>query len=209
MVHRTSKAAAQRTYKLRGRNWKEALIEDWKNNPEGRNVRILEYKFRVKVSSCTQNARRRRLITLLGSNTMVNHLRNGSLQWNNTNCRDKFYAALQSSDHKAFRNLYSSHRDWQPDLGKAITYCLDGDKETGTNKRGLDLLWVPDQQPALRVNIRSLEHSWVGVLKDTEDCCTMAVLEDKCLELCDLSRSEDVETHNLGQDLLFVLCPIR
>jgi hypothetical protein len=112
----------------------------------------------------------------------MNYLRNGSLSWNSTECKEKFYAALKSSDHKAFRNLYKSQKDWQPGLGKAITYCLDGLIETGTDEEGLNLLWVPDAEPGQRANIKFREHSWVGFLKDAEDCCTMAVLENKCLE---------------------------
>jgi hypothetical protein len=180
------KAGAQRTFKRRGITWKMAFIESWKNNPEGRNVRMLEIRFGVEVSACTYNARRRRLITLLGSNTMVNYLRNASLRWESTDCQERFYAALKSSDYKAFRNLYKSRKDWQPDLGKAITCCLDAFSEAETDKEGLNLLWVPDSKPGMRVNISSHEHSWVGFLKDTEVCCTMAVLEDKCLELPNL-----------------------
>jgi hypothetical protein len=192
------KAGAQRTYKRRGITWKSAFIESWKNNPEGRNVRMLEFRFGVEVSACTHNARRQRLITLLGSKTMVNYMRNASLRWDSTDCQERFYAALKSSDHKAFRNLYKSQRDWQPDLGKAITCCLDALSETGTNKKGLDLLWVPDSKPGRRVNIRSHEHNWVGFLKDTEVCCTMAVLEDKCLELPKLSRIRKCREREYG-----------
>jgi len=192
------KIGVQRTYKRRGRTWKEALIENWKNNPESRNVRILEYKFGVEVSACTYNARRRRLVTLLGSKTMMNYLRNGSIRWDSTDCQEKFYAALESSDHRAFRNLYMSQKDWQSDLGKAITYCLDGLTETGINEKGLDLLWVPDSDLGQRVNIRFREHNWAGFLKDTEDCCTMAVLEDKCLELSDLTQVRKCQNQKNG-----------
>lgn len=61
-------AGIQRSYKLRERTWKQSLVERWKSDPEGRNPRVLEYRIGVEVSVCTQNARRRRLITMLGSN---------------------------------------------------------------------------------------------------------------------------------------------
>lgn len=181
-----AKVGVQRTYKKRWQTWKDAWIENWKNSPEGRNVRILEYWFGVGVSACTYNARRRRLITLLGSKTMLNYLRNGSLIWKSSECEAKFYAALESSNHRAFRTLYKSQKDWQPDLGKAITYCLDALAETGMSGKGLDTLWVPGSEPGQRVNVPLCEYSWVGFLKDTKDCCTMAVLEDNCLELLTL-----------------------
>jgi hypothetical protein len=191
----------QRIWKMRGRTWKEAWTENWKNNPESRDVKMLEFRFGVEVSACTYNARRRRLVTLLGSNTMMNYLRNGSLSWNSTECKEKFCAALKSSDHRAFRNLYMSQKDWQPDLGKAITYCLDGLMETGTNEEGLNLLWVPDAQPGQRASIKFREHSWAGFLKDTEDCCTMAALENKCLEFPNLAEAKKCQNQHIRSGL--------
>lgn len=183
------KGSAQRTYKRRGVTWKEAWTEAWRNNPESRNIRLLEFKFGVEVSACTYNARRRRLISLFGSKTMMNHLRNGALTWNNLGCEESFYAALESPDYKAFRKLYLSEKNWQFDLGKAITHCLDALTQTGTNEGGLNLHWVPNSEPGHNVNLRLREHSWIGFLKDTETCCTMAILENNCLELPDLIQA--------------------
>ncbi len=134
------------------------------------------------MSACTYNARRRRLISLLSSETMMNYLRNAALTWESLECEKSFYAAISSSDYKAFRKLYLSRKDWQFDLGKAITHCLDALTRTGTNEAGLDLHWVPDSDPGHKVNLKLHDHSWIGFLKDTETCCTMAILENKCLE---------------------------
>ncbi len=188
------KGSAQRTYKRRGKTWKEAWTEEWKNNPESRNVRILEYKFGVEVSACTYNARRRRLISLLSSKTMMNHLRNGALTWNSPECEQSFYAALESPDHKAFRKLYLSQKSWQFDLGKAITHCIDALARTGTDDEGLNLHWVPNSEPGHRVRLRLHEHSWIGFLKDTENCCTMAILENECLELPDSAQGRKCQS---------------
>jgi hypothetical protein len=188
------KGSAQRTYKRRGKTWKEAWTEAWRNNPESRNIRILEFKFGVEVSACTYNARRRRLVSLLGSKTMMNHLRNGALTWNNPECEQSFYAALESPDHKAFRKLYLSQKNWQFDLGKAITHCLNALTQTGTNEEGLDLHWVPDSEPGQTVNLPLREHSWIGFLKDTETCCTMAILENKCLELPEFDQARKCQS---------------
>ncbi|EPE37115.1 hypothetical protein GLAREA_09278 [Glarea lozoyensis ATCC 20868] len=143
---------AQRTYKRRGILWKKALVEEWKHNPEGRNVRLLEYNFGVEVSSCTKNARRQRLINLFGTGTMLSYIRNSSLIWESDECEANFYAALTDPNPKAFRKLYNSHKEWRPDLGKAIQYCLDGLLETGLNENGLELLWVPKKALAQKVN---------------------------------------------------------
>ena len=194
-------AGAQRTYKMRGRTWKESFIEDWKNKPESRNVRILEFNFGVEVSACTYNARRRRLITLLGSNTMINYLRNGSLRWTSDECEEKFYAALKSSDYKAFRKLYKSHAHWRSDLGNAITCCLDTLRETGAHEKGPDLLWVPNSEPGQKVNLRFRKHSWIGFLRDAKDCCTIAILEDNCLQLESQIHSRKCQNKRIGSEL--------
>ncbi|KUJ16335.1 uncharacterized protein LY89DRAFT_719074 [Mollisia scopiformis] len=192
------KGSAQRTYKRRRKAWKEAWTEEWKNNPESRNIRILEYKFGVEVSACTFNARRQRLISLLGSKTMINHLRNGALTWMSPECEQSFYTALESRNHKAFRKLYLSKKNWQSDLGKAITHCLEALTRTGTDAESLNLHWVPNSEPGHRVNLPLREHTWVGFLKDTETCCTMAILENECLELPDSIQARKCQ--NRGSD---------
>jgi len=173
----------QREYKMRGRSWKQSLIEDWKHRPATRNIKFLEFKLGLEVSTCTHNARRRRLITLFGTGTMLNYLRNGSLRWTSTECQERFYSALQSPDHTEFRKLYESQPGWRTDLGNAIESCLDALADTGKSGKDLELFWAPDSEPGHKVTLRSSELSWIGFLEDTETSGTLAVLEDKCLEL--------------------------
>jgi hypothetical protein len=180
------KFGTQRNYKRRGVLWKKALVENWKLNPEGRNVRILEYMFGVEISSCSNNARRRRLITLLGTKTMISFLRNSSLKWNDE-CRNAFYEAVKNPKYTAFRKLYISEQKWQLDFGNAIQHCLEALLTTGVNERGFEALWVPKNEPARRVNIKSHDNVWTGFLKDTEHICTMAAFEDRCLVMPDLN----------------------
>lgn len=102
-------AGVQRSYKFRERTWKQSLVEQWKNDPDSRNPRILEYKLGVEVSICTQNARRRRLIAMLGSKTMKNFCDSLALDWGNPRCRAAFFEAVANTDHTAFRKLYLSN----------------------------------------------------------------------------------------------------
>lgn len=181
-------AGAQRSYKFRERTWKQCLIEAWKNEPEGRNPRVLEYWLGVEVSVCTRNARRQRLITLLGTQTMMNYLQGCSIGWINSDCRTEFFAAMKSDDYTSFRKLYSEHADWQSCLGKAISICLDVLSDTGTTGQGLNMFWVPSATGMeWVVTLDSSLHTWTGFLKDTKDCCTMAIFENICLELGDLT----------------------
>ena len=172
-----------RKYKRFGQSMKQSLIEDWKYN-QSRDVRHLEFKLGLEVSTCTNNARRVRLIELFGTQTMVNHLRNSSLRWQSKDCEESFYSAVQNSDYTAFGRLYDqSSLEWQNDLSNAIGYCLDVLKDTGANESDLELFWAPDEKPGLKVTLKSSELSWIGFLAETETSGTLAVLEDRCLEL--------------------------
>lgn len=174
----------KRTFKRRGKTIKQCLIEDWKLNSQNRQVKKLEFYLGVEVSTCTRNARRVRVIELFHSRTMLNHLRNGSLQWQSTDCRNRFYSAIQDQDYTAFRRLYeSSSNAWQTDLGNAIGYGLATLEDTGKTETGLDLFWAPDDRPGLKVALNSSDHSWIGFLEETEANGTLAILEDICLEL--------------------------
>jgi hypothetical protein len=173
----------QREYKRRGRTLKQCLIEDWKLRPLKRHLGYLEFNMGLEVSTCTHNARRISLIKLFGTQTILNHLWNRSLRWNSTDCEEQFYSVLQDPDHTAFRRLYNSNPDWQTDLGNAVECCLIALEDTGKNEKDLELFWVPDDEPGLKVTLKSSELSWICFLAETETSGTLAVLEDRCLEL--------------------------
>jgi hypothetical protein len=172
----------QANYKIRERTWKEVIIETWKNDPKRRVPRILEFWLGVEVSMCTRNARRRRLIALLGSDTMQTYLKSLSLEWTDPQCEIEFYAALSNPDYTAFRTLWDSHVDWRSDLGAAIGYCLDALATTGGVDGDLQALWVPEAASECIVTLSHHEHSWTRFLKDTRDSCTLAVFNVACLQ---------------------------
>lgn len=173
----------QRQYKRRGRTLKQCLIEDWKLRPLKRHLGYLEFKLGLEVSTCTHNARRIALIKLFGTQTMLNHLWHGPLQWSSIDCEEQFYSALQDPDHTAFRRLYNSNPGWQTDLGNAIEYCLIALEDTGKNEKDLELFWAPDNEPGQKVSLKPSELSWICFLAENEASGTLAVLEDRCLEL--------------------------
>ncbi|KAK2599043.1 hypothetical protein QQS21_005510 [Conoideocrella luteorostrata] len=178
---------AQRSYKIRERTWKQTLVEAWKNDPESRNPQWLEQFLGVEVSACTLNARRRRLISIIGSQTMRKYLESCSVRWVSQECREAFFKSLEPADHTAFYRLWREHEaddGWRKSMGKAISLCLDVLSETGDKSRGFDIFWVhgtPAGQSM--VTLSPSEHTWVGFLKDSPDCCTMAVFENVCLEM--------------------------
>jgi hypothetical protein len=173
----------QANFKMRERLWKDVIVEIWKNSPNRRVPGILEFWLGVEVSMCTRNARRQRLITLLGSHTMQQYLNSLSLEWTDPQCEVEFYAALGDPDYTAFRRLWESHVKWRPDLGAAISCCLDVLAETGATEGSLKAFWAPNAAYEYMVTLPDDEHSYAGFLKDSRDACTMVVFSKACLEL--------------------------
>ena len=109
-------------YKRRGgHSMKDTLVERWRNGC--RNPIELEAFSGVEVSLCTQNARRRRLLQLLSSQTMRKYLKGISFELDKEACQKEFFNALRSP--KAFRKFWGENCAWRKNIGDAILYCLD------------------------------------------------------------------------------------
>jgi hypothetical protein len=129
------------TYKRRvGHTMKDALIERWRHNL--RSPLDLEAFSGVEVSFCTRNTRRRRLMHLLASDTVRNYLNTISFKWVSENCEHAYFKALRCP--KLFRRFWKDHKEWQENVGNAVSICLDALEETGIdNDSGeLSALWV-------------------------------------------------------------------
>ncbi|KAG4431687.1 hypothetical protein IFR05_012832 [Cadophora sp. M221] len=130
------------TYKRQiGQTMKGALVERWKHNL--RNPMDLEAFSGVEISLCTRNARRRRLLHLLGSPTMHNYLRGISFNWISEASEYAYLKALRSPKHfrRFWNGLTPDHLD---NVGDAISKCLDALEETGIDDDSRELrgLWV-------------------------------------------------------------------
>ena len=97
----------------------------------------------VEISLCTRNARRRRLLHVLGSSTMHNYLRGISFTWISEAVEYGYSKALRSPKH--FRLFWKSLTpDQLENVGDAISICLDALEETGidSDSRELRALWI-------------------------------------------------------------------
>jgi hypothetical protein len=223
--------AAQANYKRRkGETMKDALLDNWRH--DNWNPLYLEFYGGVEVSLCSRNARRKRLLGILSSDTMVNYLNAISFSWVSERCRIAYLKALRSP--KTFRPFWQNHPEWRPNVANAISKCFDALEETGIDEDSYELraFWVesfddegdsdgePDDasvgQPSgvnnspmqatasipstpdcitttndLRcfeewiVTLFRSEHTWTGLLKDSERTLTMAVVGATCLEFHD------------------------
>ncbi|PQE29553.1 beta transducin het-e4s protein [Rutstroemia sp. NJR-2017a BBW] len=133
--------SGQVTYKRRsGHTMKDALVERWRHGL--RNPIDLEAYSGVEVSLCSRNARRRRLLNILSSNTMVNYLHGISFSWISDKCKEAYLKALRCP--KSFRKFWKTHKEWQGNIGDAISKCLDALDETGIDEDSQELsaFWV-------------------------------------------------------------------
>jgi hypothetical protein len=136
-------ASATKTYKRReGQTWKDALAEDWRDL-EFVNPVYLEYYVGLEISLCTKNARRIRLLDVLGTKTMALYLKGRDFRWGKwgEQLEKKYFRALKSPE--GFYKLWKV-RKYRETVGKAISRCIDALAETGVDELtgALDALWI-------------------------------------------------------------------
>ncbi|KAI9726954.1 MAG: hypothetical protein M1828_000302 [Chrysothrix sp. TS-e1954] len=174
----------QRTYKRRcGVFLKQAICEEWQNNSSGRNPAILEHYIGLEVSFCSGNARRRRLKDIFNTRTVNYWLESCKSHSVPFPCEDAFYAALESPNPRAFRDLWNQRREWRQDLGKLVSWCLDGLAKSKIDTEGaLHVLWMPRDDKRLMVKMKQSQgYAWTSFLTDSRSHCTMAIMSCKCL----------------------------
>ena len=186
-----------KTYKtVREEPLKKSLLAAWQNEPQYQDPRELENFWGVAVSLCTMNARRVRLVELLGESSVLSLLHR--FQWTDerpdgrSDKRWNLFKALQSSNPRALCELWEKQPTWREELGKALVMCLRILFKTGydENRNEMNVFWLPSgsHSPKL-VTLTPSDQKWVKFLKDTTYSVTVAVIiEDK---LGDEPRCQD------------------
>ena len=175
--------SASKQYKRRGQSLKQALVELWTTTPEVRDPQILQDFYGLEVSLCTQNAQRVQLGRILGLGSMCQYLR--SFRWQTDCAKQAYFNALRDfkEDSDALQHLWKRHTQYQEDFGRAVLICLQALEKTGVNHEGQLSAFLSSEVTA-RPELIALDpkaHSWIGLLKDSERSCCMAVIGDECL----------------------------
>ena len=160
---------------------KQTLLEKWTVAPDKRNPNTLLLWCGLEVSLCTRNARRRRIIQVLGSEIMLPHIER--LRWDNAECAKAFKDTLKQ-DIEAFPKLYISREEWRKELGLAVAQLLNILGSTGVADTGdLDVLTSADSplDPDKTLRLSARRHTWIGFLRDSILCATFAVTTHLCL----------------------------
>ncbi|MCJ1248090.1 hypothetical protein MMC30_005305 [Trapelia coarctata] len=180
---------ASRTYKLRDvMTQKQRILSKWRLEPEKRNPNMLSLWYGLEVSLCTRNASRRRLLHLLGSETLSRYSKHTLFKWNDLNCHLAFQKALEDEDPKTFTDLYLHHEEWRPDLGRAISLLFDVLGSSGVMPDGnLEaFVFVEDSNDPEQVAMFPRgHHTWVNFLKDSTKSATFAIASNTCLSFPD------------------------
>jgi hypothetical protein len=201
-------AGYQEQWKRRaGCTLKDRTLASWVNEPDGRNPSIMADRLAVEISACSGNARRQRLIRILATETMRNYLRSIGFRWWRPEAEGLYFTALEDRDARAFERLYLDRQDLRRCLGRAVGQSLKVLLETGVDSNScLRALWLPTLPeftdaydplcPSTTTSLKLLSavfphesSRWSGLLLDTIDSCTVAVVSTQCLTLGSKQRS--------------------
>ena len=182
--HSGMSVSASKQYKRRGQSLKQAFVELWTTTPELRNPRLLEDFYGLEFSLCTQNAQRVQLGRILGLGSMCRYLR--SFRWKTGCAKQAYFDALEGfrDDNDALQHAWERHNEYQEDFGRAVLVCLKALEKTGINHKSQLSTFLCSEvtaRPEL-IAMEPKEHSWIGLLKDSENSCCMAAIGDECLE---------------------------
>ncbi|MCJ1367566.1 hypothetical protein MMC16_006700 [Acarospora aff. strigata] len=176
--------AYQRQYNRRsGVSWKAQLVEAWKMEPDRRSPEVLETWSGLEISACSSNARRRRLIRILSSETMQNYLNNCQFEWTDKKCERAYFDALSSDNPEAFYDLYRRSTIWRKDLGRAVSWCLEKLLKTDVDDDGsLASFRCVGPRQEWTAMLHPVDHTWIGFLKDSPEKGTFSVSSETCLD---------------------------
>ena len=172
-----------RQYVLRhGRTRKQSMIARWSLEPERRNPDILSLWCGLEVSLCTRNAARRKIIHVLGSETMREYFCSGLFEWNDPRCEAAFFRAVASHEN-TLSVIYKLKKEWRNDIGKAISWLFTALGDTGITSTGdletLSMQNGPDSE--CLATIPASQHTWAGLLKESIHSATFAIASSSCL----------------------------
>ena len=181
-----SQIGTSRQYKKRdGMTRKQRMLSRWRLEPEKRNADVLSLWCGLEVSACTKNARRRRLLHLVNSQTMLKHRQHGFFDWPDPTCKTAVEKAMGEEDPKYIIELYNKHVEWRKDIGRVVSWLFDALGDTGITPDG-DLAaysFMEDSgDPHQTAIYPNKVHTWTGFLKDTVLVATFAITTDACLE---------------------------
>lgn len=162
------------------------MLARWRDEPDKRNPKILSLWCGSEFSLCTKNIRRRQLIHILASDTLMQYMEYGHFERKGDMCMKIFEFILASGDPLLFAKVYEEHRSWRKDMGKAISWLFTAIEDTGLNETSDLSAYLYREgfsDPHYEVVIPWKRYTWVPLLKDSSYTATFAIASSACLEL--------------------------
>lgn len=160
---------------------KQHILAKWTNNPTRANPGILNQYLGLEISSCTGNARRISLKTLLLLRTVSPLLERQIPSWSTTDWGSNFKAALRSTNTQAIFDVW---RHFAPNRDQMATLVCCALEVLDTTGRGTDhfLAGFLHGGQESSVSIDYGRNDWAEFLEDSNLNGVYAVINDVCLE---------------------------
>ena len=157
--------------------------------------------FGVEISACTGNARRVTLANVLGSQTMREYLHH-RVHWSSSE-RDSYFRALKTPNGASavYYLYYNGSEDQRKCYDIALKLSIAGLADTRVKSSHLRALWAWGGL-AYIVKFRLSDHKWAGLLTDTLTTCSLAVVNQTCLE-CSTRETRHLPTVPIGVPTVF------
>lgn len=168
--------------RVQGVSFKKVFMEFWEKQPGAQDPSDLANRWGVAISLCTMNAERLSLFELLNTPSIRRFI--SRFNWSESECKSRFLDALDSGVLENLNNLWLSKREWQEEMGKVLSMCLQALSSTGldSKRQTFSALWVPPETTLPKhILLKPSEHSWTKFLKDSVDSFTVAVVVEDCL----------------------------
>ncbi|KAI1266425.1 hypothetical protein F5Y18DRAFT_358249 [Xylariaceae sp. FL1019] len=160
---------------------KEYAWQRWHSCPERANPAFLNDYYGVEISHCTGNARRVTLRQIMLMNPVMEFLHCQVPDWSRTPWGVDFVKALQETGNKAIIRFWMKHAAHRAKVGRLVACILDVLNDTGMKDRGFQAGLLHDNRESL-VSIDSEANDWAGLLRDSYETATYAIINEVCLE---------------------------
>lgn len=160
---------------------KQHILDKWTNNPTRANPAVLNQYLGLEISSCTGNARRISLKTLLVSSTVLPLLERQIPAWTSTPWGSSFLAALGTTNTQAIFNVWKDFAQSSDQIAELVCCVLEILNNTGCGNDHFVAGFLHHGQES-SVSLDYGSNAWVEVLEDSHLNGVYAVINDVCLE---------------------------
>ncbi|KAI0145139.1 hypothetical protein GGR57DRAFT_480907 [Xylariaceae sp. FL1272] len=160
---------------------KDNAWQKWHSCPERANPAFLNDYYGVEISHCTGNSRRVTLRQIMLMHPVMEFLDRQLPEWSRTAWGVDFIKALQGTDNKAIIQFWMKHVTHRAKVGHLVACVLDVLNSTGAKDGWFQAGLLHDNRDSI-VSIDMGANDWAGLLRDSYQTATYAIVNEVCLE---------------------------